>query len=87
MSAVRRYGGNPKLRTALEERGLGYVLAVACSAEVATGAGRFRFDGLAGKLRKRAWQKLSVGPSAKGHRYYGWAVIDSPARRRATVSC
>ena len=26
------YGGNPKLRTALEERGIGYVLAVACSA-------------------------------------------------------
>lgn len=24
------YGGNPKLRTALEERGTGYVLAVAC---------------------------------------------------------
>ncbi|EFL27690.1 LOW QUALITY PROTEIN: putative transposase, partial [Streptomyces himastatinicus ATCC 53653] len=28
------YGGNPKLRAALEKRGTGYVLAVACSAEV-----------------------------------------------------
>ena len=28
------YGGNPKLRAALEERATGYVLAVACSAEV-----------------------------------------------------
>jgi len=27
------YGGNPRLRTALEERGTGYVLAVACSHE------------------------------------------------------
>lgn len=27
------YGGNPKLRSALEERGVGYVLAVACSHE------------------------------------------------------
>lgn len=26
------YGGNPRLRTALQERGIGYVLAVACSA-------------------------------------------------------
>jgi hypothetical protein len=26
------YGGNPKLRSALEDRGVGYVLAVACSA-------------------------------------------------------
>ncbi len=38
------YGGNPKLRTALEERDTGYVLAVACSHEVTTGAGRFRAD-------------------------------------------
>ncbi|QIQ04491.1 IS701 family transposase [Streptomyces liangshanensis] len=52
------YGGNPKLRTALEERGIGYVLAVACSAEVATGAGAFRADALVTKIPKRAWLKL-----------------------------
>ncbi|MGW7317535.1 transposase [Streptomyces sp. NPDC054854] len=33
------YGGNPKLRTSQEERGTGYVLALACSHE-ATGAGK-----------------------------------------------
>ncbi|MGW1696846.1 IS701 family transposase, partial [Streptomyces sp. NPDC002399] len=38
------YGGNPKLRETLEERGTGYVLAVACSHEVTTGAGKFRAD-------------------------------------------
>ena len=27
------YGGNPKLRSALKERGTGYVLAVTCSAK------------------------------------------------------
>lgn len=70
------YGGNPKLRTALEERGLGYVLAVACSAEVATQAGKFRAEALAKKLPKRAWQKLSAGRGAKGDRFYDWAVID-----------
>jgi SRSO17 transposase len=32
------YGGQPKLRAALEERGIGYVLAVACSHEVTTRA-------------------------------------------------
>jgi hypothetical protein len=53
------YGGNPKLRFALEERGLGYVLAVACSAEVTTSAGMFRADTLTAKVPKRAWQKLS----------------------------
>lgn len=71
------YGGNPKLRSALEARGLGYVLAVACSAEVATGAGKFRADALAGKLPKRAWQMQSAGAGAKGHRFYDWAVIDT----------
>ncbi|MDQ0937604.1 SRSO17 transposase [Streptomyces turgidiscabies] len=64
------YGGNPKLRTALQERGIGYVLAVACSAEVSTGAGKFRVDALAAKLPKRAWQKLSARHGAKGHRFY-----------------
>lgn len=60
------YGGNPKLRSALEENGLGYVLAVACSAEVTTRAGKFRADTLAAKVPKRAWQKLSAGAGAKG---------------------
>ena len=70
------YGGNPKLRSALEERGVGYVLAVACSHEAATRAGKFRADALAKKVPRRAWQKLSAGTGAKGHRFYDWAVID-----------
>ncbi|MEV6162018.1 IS701 family transposase [Streptomyces sp. NPDC052052] len=70
------YGGNPTLRAVLEERGTGYVLAVACSHEVTTGAGRYRADALATKVPKRAWQKLSAGTGAKGHRFYDWAVID-----------
>ncbi|MBT2444570.1 IS701 family transposase [Streptomyces sp. ISL-36] len=83
------YGGNPKLRTALEERGIGYVLAVACSAEVSTAAGKFRADALAAKVPKRAWQKLSAGRGAKGHRFYDWAVIDlteaAPGKRQLLV--
>ncbi|MDF2260060.1 IS701 family transposase [Streptomyces ferralitis] len=70
------YGGNPKLRAALEERQVGYVLAVASSHEVAARAGKFRADALAAKVPKRAWQKLSAGTGAKGHRFYDWAVID-----------
>ncbi len=72
------YGGNPKLRAALEERVTGYVLAVACSHEITTRAGKFRADVLAAKLPKRAWQKLSAGSGAKGHRFYDWAAIDLP---------
>ncbi|WP_189317878.1 IS701 family transposase, partial [Streptomyces brasiliensis] len=72
------YGGNPKLRTALEERGTGYVLAVARGHEVTTQSGKFRAEALAKKLPKRAWQKLSAGAGAKGQRFYDWAVIDLP---------
>ncbi|MEI5525685.1 transposase [Streptomyces brasiliscabiei] len=55
------YGGNPKLRFALEERGTGYVLAGACSAETTTGAGKFRVVTLAAKVPKRAWRTSSGG--------------------------
>lgn len=83
------YGGNPKLRSALEERKVGYVLAVACSAEVTTGAGKFRADALAAKVPRRAWQKVSAGAGAKGHRFYEWAVIDlteeRPGSRRLLI--
>ncbi|MCX5277188.1 IS701 family transposase [Streptomyces virginiae] len=70
------YGGNPKLRAALEERVCGYVLAVARTHEVHTLAGKFRADALTRKLPKRAWQKLSAGAGTKGHRFYDWAVFD-----------
>ncbi|MGW7276177.1 IS701 family transposase [Streptomyces sp. NPDC054864] len=45
--------------------------------QVTTPAGKFRADTLAGKLPKRAWQKLSAGVGAKGYRRYDWAVIDT----------
>lgn len=70
------YGGNPQLRESLEDRMIGYVMAVACSDQITTGAGRIRADTLAAKLPKRAWQKLSAGTGAKGHRYYDWALAD-----------
>ncbi|UKY55120.1 IS701 family transposase [Streptomyces inhibens] len=76
VAADEVYGGNPKLRSAPEERQVGYVLAVACSHELTTGAGKFHADALAAKVPKRAWQKLSAGAGAKGHRFYDWAVID-----------
>ncbi|MER6984621.1 IS701 family transposase [Streptomyces carpinensis] len=83
------YGGNPNLRAALEKRGLGYVLAVACSTELTTGAGTFHADALARKVPKRAWQKLSAGRGAKGQRFYDWAVIDladpTPGHRQLLI--
>lgn len=79
MAGDEVYGGNPQLRTALEERTTGYVLAVARTHEVTTGVGKLRADALAKKLPRRAWQKLSAGAGAKGQRFYDWAHIDLPS--------
>ncbi|AYF78564.1 IS701 family transposase [Nocardia yunnanensis] len=69
------YGGDPKLRAALESRGTGYVFAVACDHRVTTATGRVRADVLAKTVPKRAWQPLSAGDGAKGPRVYDWAWI------------
>jgi SRSO17 transposase len=69
------YGGDPGLRASLERRQIGYVLAVAKSRTVATGAGPVRVDALAGKLPPRSWQRLSAGAGAKGQRWYDWAWV------------
>ena len=69
------YGGDPGLRTGLEKRQLGYVLAVAKSHPVATAPGSLRADALAAKVPPRAWQRLSAGAGAKGQRWYDWAWI------------
>ncbi|GAA3503337.1 hypothetical protein GCM10019016_104470 [Streptomyces prasinosporus] len=68
-------GDNPHPRAALERRQLGYVLAVSSTHRVPTPAGGQRTDHLAKKIPKRAWQKLSAGRGAKGHRWYDWAQI------------
>jgi hypothetical protein len=53
------------------------VLAVARSHHVATAAGALGADMLAARLPPRAWQRLSAGAGAKGHRYYDWAWIST----------
>lgn len=73
------YGNDPGLRSTLESRGVGYVLAVRCDAQIATAAGVYRVDTLAAMLPASAWQRLSAGAGAKGYRYYDWAWIDIPA--------
>ncbi|MYQ82426.1 IS701 family transposase [Streptomyces sp. SID4936] len=71
------YGQDPQLRTVLEARGTGYVLAVACSARVRINNGRttVRADTVAGRLPASAWQRHSAGIGAKGYRHYDWAWI------------
>jgi len=67
------YGADPKLRAELEARGVGYVLAIGCGRRVRTATGPQRADMVAAALPKGAWQRLSAGTGAKGHRLYDWA--------------
>jgi SRSO17 transposase len=69
------YGADPKLRAELEARGIGYVLAVACDHRVVAGGDSYRADDLLRRVPARAWQQVSCGKGAKGHRLYDWAFI------------
>jgi len=72
------YGADPLLRAECETRRIGYVLAIGCDRRIPTAAGLLRADEITADLPRRAWQRLSAGPGAKGHRYYDWALITHP---------
>jgi SRSO17 transposase len=72
------YGADPVLRAELEARRFGYVLAIGRDRRVPTAVGLVRADEITAGLPKRAWQRLSAGPGAKGQRYYDWAWIAHP---------
>jgi SRSO17 transposase len=69
------YGADPKLRGCLEARRIGYVLAVACDHRVVAGGDSWRVDALLKRVPARAWQCVSAGRGAKGHRYYDWVFV------------
>ncbi len=69
------YGADPKLRAAVRDHRLGYVLAIASNRRVPTHAGPIRVDALPAQLPVRAWQKHSAGTGAHGLRIYSWAWI------------
>jgi SRSO17 transposase len=69
------YGGNPKLRARLEENGIPYVMAAACSDIVAMAAGGMRADEAAALVPREGWQRLSCADGSKGPRLYDWALI------------
>jgi SRSO17 transposase len=71
------YGQDPGLRALLESRGVGYVLAVACSARVWINDCRTvtRADAVADRLPSSAWHRQSAGAGGKGPRYYDWSWV------------
>jgi SRSO17 transposase len=75
------YGADPSLRTDLEHRGVGYVLAIGCDRRVRINDGKtaIRVDELTDRLPPSVWQRHSCGPGAKGPRSYLWAWINTAA--------
>jgi SRSO17 transposase len=69
------YGGNPKLRARLEEAGIPYVMATACSDIIAMAAGGMRAGEALALVPKDGWQRLSCADGSKGPRLYDWALI------------
>ena len=76
VTADEVYGGDPKLRDALQDNRIGYVLAVACDHRVPAFNTKIRADVLAAGVPNRSWQRMSAGPGAKGPRFYAWAWVD-----------
>jgi SRSO17 transposase len=68
-------GADARLRAAIREHALGYLLAVSANRRVPTIAGMIRVDTLPAQLPKRAWQNHSAGTGSHRHRYHSWAWI------------
>ncbi|AWS48996.1 IS701 family transposase [Streptosporangium sp. 'caverna'] len=82
VTADEVYGADPGLRADLEQRRIGYVLAVGCDRRVHINDGRtlVRADEVAERIPTREWQLHSCGPGAKGPREYLWAWITTATR-------
>jgi SRSO17 transposase len=76
------YGQNTALRDWLEDQDVRYVMAVPCSQQVVTAAGKIRVDALAARVPARGWQRLSCGDGAKGPRLYDWALVATASNDR-----
>jgi SRSO17 transposase len=61
------YGADPRLRSDLHDRRIGYVLAVAKDHQVTTAAGRHKRVDLVTRLPARIWARHSAGAGATGH--------------------
>jgi SRSO17 transposase len=79
VTADEAYGKDGKFRDWLEQRRIGYVVAVPKSQAVAGDAGRSRADVLAAHAPDQAWKRRSCGNGSKGPRMYDWAAATLPA--------
>ena len=80
------YGSDYHFRMALENQGLGYVVAVRSDFAVFSGFRQMRAKTLLEEVPGDAWHRLSCGDGSKGPRLYDWALLrtNSPEPERFT---
>ena len=66
VTADEAYGKDGKFRAWLEQRRIGYVVAVPCDQAIAGRAGTSRADVLTAHAQAKAWKRRSCGDGAKG---------------------
>jgi SRSO17 transposase len=79
VTADEAYGKDGKFRDFLEQRRIGYVVAVAANQAVRGDAGTSRAEVLAAHAPGQAWKRRSCGNGSKGPRVYDWAAATLPA--------
>src|SRR5215831_10596006 len=78
VTADEAYGKDHKFRDWLEQRRIGYVVAVPANQAVPGNAGTSRADVLAAHAPRQAWKRRSCGDGAKGPRLFDWAAASLP---------
>ena len=78
VTADEAYGRDGKFRAWLEQRRVGYVVAVDCRQAIAGDAGTSRADALAAHAPDQAWKRRSCGNGSKGPRVFDWAAATLP---------
>jgi SRSO17 transposase len=79
VTADEAYGKDGRFRDWLEQRRIGYAVAVAGNQAVTGDAGTSRADVLAAHAPDQAWKRRSCGNGAKGPRVFDWASATLPA--------
>jgi SRSO17 transposase len=74
LTADAVYGSDYGFRSAVEGRGLGYVVGVRSDFALWRGFGQVRAKAVLAEVPAGAWQRLSCGDGAKGPRLYDWAA-------------
>jgi SRSO17 transposase len=78
VTADEACGRDGKFRDRLEQRRIGYVVAVASNQAVRGDAGASRADVLAAHAPDQAWKRRSCGNGSPGPRVFDWAAATMP---------